>query len=627
MNQSRIYIWIVSFIKWLIACYDDCFIGRGVAKLCAFFARKGSESVLIGFFKEKFVSGALLWKSKAAHIITAPLRFIKNIYIKNSASIEHVKAQSPIYNLIKSLPYVSLRQYGLILTAFGLGLAAGLFVVGTYSVISAGVSAFVIICGLVLCILKANANSVVSSSRFCGFVCEVLFCKKPVYRNDIYSLSHPWVTAAVFAVLGFGGGALNPLIAVVSVPAAAAVFAVLYSPVIGVYLFVPLAPILPTMASVGLISLTLISYLIHLATDANTNYKSTPFFLWIVSFIFLACFSAFTSVTLMSSVKILMVYAVFTLAFVLIANTIKTKQQWGLLLALLVMSTFLVSLYGVYQNFFIDSTTQSWVDSEMFEDIKTRVYSTLDNPNVLGQFLILTIPLCIACMLSAKKLLSKLIYLAITAVAAACLAFTWSRGAWVGVVLAIAVFFLLKDKRWIAVGVLAIAIMPFVLPESIMSRLLSIGNTGDSSTSYRVSVWIGSIRLIRDFWATGIGLGSEAFLEIYPSYALGGANFALHSHNFYLQWIVDMGIAGLIVYFMILLTAVKSISTVKAKNTLIRNATPAMTGALVGYLFQGMAENLWYNYRMILIFWIYMALIQTGAHIDNSSVKEPETDD
>ncbi len=623
MYQSKIYIWIVSFIKWLIVCYDDCFIGRAVADICSFFSRKANESILVGLFREKFVSGALVCRSKALHLITAPLRLLKNIYINNSAYIDTAKSQSHIYNLICSLPYIPLRQYGIVLTAFGLGLTAGMLTLGEYSLISALVSAFIIICSLVLCMINVSANSVVSSSSFFSFVCEVLFCDKPVYDDKVHKLAHPVATALFFAVAGFGGGILSPVITVLSILAAIAIFAILYSPVIGVYLIVPLAPILPTMASAGLICLTVMSYLIHLATDPKTDYKSTPFFVWIVSFIFLACFASFTSVTPMSSIRILMIYIVFTLSFVLIANTIKTKQQWGLLLALLVMSTFLVSLYGVYQNFFIDSTTQSWVDSEMFEDIKTRVYSTLDNPNVLGQFLILTIPVCIACMLSAKKLFHKVIYMAVTALAAACLAFTWSRGAWVGVVLAVAVFFLMKDKRWIAIGVLALAVMPFILPESIMTRLLSIGNTGDSSTSYRVSVWIGSIRLIRDFWATGIGLGSDAFLEIYPGYALGGATFALHSHNFYLQWIVDMGIAGLIVYFMILLTALKSISTVKRDTPLIRNALFAMAGALVGYLFQGMAENLWYNYRMILIFWIYMAFIHTGAHISNTKELNP----
>ena len=42
-------------------------------------------------------------------------------------------------------------------------------------------------------------------------------------------------------------------------------------------------------------------------------------------------------------------------------------------------------------------------------------------------------------------------------------------------------------------------------------------------------------------------------------------------------------------------------------------AALAMSGGLCGYLFHGMAENLWYNYRMVLVFFIYLALICLAA--------------
>lgn len=225
------------------------------------------------------------------------------------------------------------------------------------------------------------------------------------------------------------------------------------------------------------------------------------------------------------------------------------------------------------------------------------------------------IPLAFTLLIKTKSAGQKLLYLAGNAVMFACLMYTWSRGAWVGVVLGIGFFLILKDRRWLALCVAGLLLMPSVLPASVLSRLTSIGNVKDSSTAYRVSVWIGSIRLIREYWFSGIGLGSDAFLRVYPHYALGGADFALHSHNFYLQWIVDMGIFGLFLYAGIIATCFTEIYRIREKNTLIRNASLAMGGAMIGYLFQGVAENLWYNYRMILIFWIYMALLESAVWI------------
>lgn len=184
-----------------------------------------------------------------------------------------------------------------------------------------------------------------------------------------------------------------------------------------------------------------------------------------------------------------------------------------------------------------------------------------------------------------------------------------------GVVLGIAVFLLVRDRRWIVLGILALLAAPFILPDSIMNRLLSIGNTSDSSTAYRVSVWIASARMAVDFWMSGVGFGSDAFQSIYASYALNGAGYALHSHNFYIQLVTDMGVGGLIVYLLIILTACREIGTVK-NNKLIKTVSLSLLGVLAGYSFQGVAENLWYNMRMSLILWIVIAFIVSGAKID-----------
>ena len=159
--------------------------------------------------------------------------------------------------------------------------------------------------------------------------------------------------------------------------------------------------------------------------------------------------------------------------------------------------------------------------------------------------------------------------------------------------------------------------MPSVLPASILERLTSIGNMEDSSTAYRVSVWVASMRMAQDYWMSGIGIGASAFEKIYPAYALNGAGFALHAHNFYIEWVVEMGVLGLLTFFALILTAYKQIAIVREKKSLIRFVTLAMAGAFLGYLFQGMAENLWYNYRMVLLFWIYLGILQSGVNISN----------
>ena len=102
---------------------------------------------------------------------------------------------------------------------------------------------------------------------------------------------------------------------------------------------------------------------------------------------------------------------------------------------------------------------------------------------------------------------------------------------------------------------------------------------------------------------------------MYPGYALNGAGFALHSHNFYLQLVVEMGIFALILFLLIIFSSYKQIVSVREKNSVNKNVALAVGGALIGYMFEGMAEHVWYNYRMILIFWIYLAILQSGVRI------------
>ena len=159
-----------------------------------------------------------------------------------------------------------------------------------------------------------------------------------------------------------------------------------------------------------------------------------------------------------------------------------------------------------------------------------------------------------------------------------------------------------------------------MLPQSVLQRLTSLGNTSDSSTAYRVSVWIGSARMAMDFWMSGVGYGSKAFAAVYSSYGLNGAAFAMHSHNFYIQMVCDVGVGGLIALLLVIYTAYREITTVNSKSY-EKEILLASSGVLLGYMFQGVAESLWYNMRMSLMFWIIIAFVATGAKIGRSVQK------
>lgn len=608
---------------WIVSCYDNSLFEKIMSKIFGFCSENIPKSKICGYFKNGFSCGRIWRESLAAKIVRSPFAACRGFYHKNEEKIEAVKQKSGAYAFLGHIADVCLRDFGIVMLSLAVGIAAGTSIFAKWgSTANILITFAVLLVGLFLCLCKGSFAELSADSFMVKQISRVLTCRFGGSAFERVRLAHIRIISAAAFLLGCFVVANAPLETCLSLAAVALVIAIFYNEKIGVFLFAPLAALLPTMALAALVLLTFAAFVLKLMFGKNAEYVSTPFQPWIVLFIGLAAYSALTGAAVASSLKILMLYVSFTLGYVLIVNTIRNRTDWTVLVSLMVFAAALVALYGVYQNFFGASSAQSWVDENMFTDIKTRVYSTLDNPNVLGEYLIMLIPIAFAMLVKMKDGLQRVMYTLCNLVMFACLMYTWSRGAWLGVMIGIVFFVLLKDRRWLVVCIAGLLLMPSVLPDSILSRITSIGNVKDTSTSYRVAIWIGSARLMKYYWFCGIGLGPDAFMKIYPQYALGGADFALHSHNFYLQWIIDMGIAGIFVYFGIILTGLKQIANIDEKNTLIKNVMLAATGAIFGYLFHGIAENLWYNYRMILVFWVHFGILQSGAAIACGTKKE-----
>ena len=191
--------------------------------------------------------------------------------------------------------------------------------------------------------------------------------------------------------------------------------------------------------------------------------------------------------------------------------------------------------------------------------------------------------------------------------------FTWSRGAWIAMVACALVFFTIHTRKTLRIfGVLifALPIAPMLLPNNVINRILSIANLSDSSISYRIYTWIGSIRAIKDHWIGGIGYGSEPFKKIYPYYAYAGIEAAEHSHSLYLQVLLCLGIGGLLTLMVLVFLYFQKCSEyIKApENKASRYYTAAALSSVIGALIMGMFDYIWFNNRVFFVFWLIMAI-------------------
>ncbi len=389
-------------------------------------------------------------------------------------------------------------------------------------------------------------------------------------------------------------------------------------PMIWLSITVFAVPFVSTMMSLLLLICTALSLFLKVAINKDFKLKYFKTNAWILMFALVIGICAVTSISLEESRNIALLMIAFVLSYFVVINTIENEKQFKFILYIFSIAAVITAFYGLYQYMFGDLYSQAWLDKEMFEDIKMRVYSTFENPNVYGEYLILAIPIIAGLLWTEKGIFKKLFWLGSFGVTMLALALTFSRGCWLGIILAIGLLAIMIDRKFILLGIVALLFLPFVLPESIINRFLSIGNMGDSSTSYRVYIWMGTLAMLADYWFSGIGLGITSFNTIYPIYSYNNIS-APHSHNLYLQLVVEFGIVGLIIFLGMLYNFYKEtiISICKKKNIL----TSSLIAGVSGFMLQSMFDHTWYNYRVVLIFWIIIAFGLVSTKVSKSDEK------
>ncbi|MBR0365698.1 MAG: O-antigen ligase family protein [Clostridia bacterium] len=411
-----------------------------------------------------------------------------------------------------------------------------------------------------------------------------------------------------------------PLYGVLIPFAAFGMLLVLEYPITGVYAAVFVAPLIPfsSMPLAGICLWTMMSLVIKSVCDEDFRWKRDGLGAALIAFVLVLFISCLFSFARTQSLIVWCMYFIFITFYFAIINTIETRTQLYGLLRLFVISGTLVALYGVMQYAFGWTTTNAWIDEEMFEDDTMRVFSTLANPNVLGEYLLLVLPVSAVFFLKDKaKSLSKWVYLAMTGLIFLCLILTQSRGCWLGFMLTVAIFVTFYEGRWWALIPLLMCIIPFIIPQTIVDRLASVGNMDDSSTSYRVYIWMGAIGILRHYIAGGIGMGEAAFNEVYPFFSYNAIT-APHSHNTFLQLLVESGIPALVAFLAVVVIYLRNTRLIyreQDKKSVDSAMSLALAAGVCGFLFQSLFDYTFYNYRVMAVFFMVPAMTMCYRYI------------
>ena len=371
-------------------------------------------------------------------------------------------------------------------------------------------------------------------------------------------------------------------------------------------------PVLPTMLLAVLVLGTFMLYFIQLFLGRVKTQKTTMVSVLLGCFAVCILYAGTTSYAFPAAILSMALFLILMAVFFVAKDAIDTEEKLDFVLWVLISMGALIALYAVYQYIVGVEMDAAWVDAESF-DITTRAYATFTNPNVLGEYLILTGSLAAGMMWKMRNWVGKLYYTACFGLICLGLVATGSRGAMLGLMFSAGLFVLLSEKRLIPLGIVLLMMMPFILPASLWARLASSVTMSDSSSLYRMSIYSASLDIIQHYWQTGIGIG--AFNQIYPLFSLEAAN-AYHSHNLFLQEFIELGIVGFsILVLLFLFFFQKLYSAMRVVPKRFKFLLGAVFGGFGGLLLQGITDHLWFDYKIVLFFWCFIGLGMAAVRV------------
>ncbi len=311
---------------------------------------------------------------------------------------------------------------------------------------------------------------------------------------------------------------------------------------------------------------------------------------------------------------------------------------WDRLVAALLVGQLFTSVIGIRQLYAEPSQLARWSDNNSVAEGTVRIYSTLDNPNLLGGYLLPILPLAAVAVLRWRTLPRRLFALLSLVLGIVALVLTYSRGAWMGMVASLGLLGLLlamrQTRHWppfwrrtlpllllVATAVALVVLVTQVEPLRVRVMSLVAGRE-DSSNNFRMNVWSSALKMIQDRPWIGIGPGNTAFNLIYPLYQQPKFN-ALSAYSIPLEWLVEAGIPGLLcgagLFFSGMATG---LAQWRSQGTLVLPALAAVA-AFAGLAVQGLTDTIFFRPEVQLIALFSLATLAASVQGAGASRHEP----
>jgi O-antigen ligase len=241
----------------------------------------------------------------------------------------------------------------------------------------------------------------------------------------------------------------------------------------------------------------------------------------------------------------------------------------------------------------------------------TRPGYVVGDPNYFTLSAVLCIPLAFSLMQERRPRWLRpfagtclvLMILAVTVAA--------SRGGFLGLIAAFLYVLWRSKRRGRNFLVLACLIVPLsiVAPISPLARLLNPTYSDAEASDTRYVLWDAGLRMFRENWLTGIGVGN--FKALAPSYQEPGRTVQAIAHNTYIQLSAELGVFGLLAFVGTVVAAFASLQktaslALRLRSSLLYHSAGGIQGGLIGYAVGAFFVSA--EYQRLLWFMIFVSI-------------------
>lgn len=256
--------------------------------------------------------------------------------------------------------------------------------------------------------------------------------------------------------------------------------------------------------------------------------------------------------------------------------------------------------------------------------VQGRLSGVFSEPNAFGEFCIMALFVAVALFLASTNRLDRIMGASLAALSVVAVAFTLSRGTWIGVAVGLLVLAVLVPRFAIVLGAIVVTVVAglgtaiaggqeFAL--AFVSRMASFSEGAENPEDLRPLIWREALAMWQDSEWVGIGLGGYKEFSRYGGSIIAPEG-AFHAHNGMLNYGTETGVLGLL--SLLLCIGIALYVSLKAiwgsKSTLLpKPAIASLLAAMFGIAAHGLVDYVYSNPMLLALVWILLGFLAVAC--------------